>query len=471
VRLVPRQLHQRLTLADAYGLASIYADSPLEMVHCDRPTGQIAPMKFIYPELGTVDPNVGKPERLGQLAALMTSEKNARLTRTIVNRLWARLIGRGLVEPVDDLETPSWNPDLLDWLASDLAENGYDLQHTLERILTSEAYQFPATPVTEQTLKDYVFRGPWVRRMSAEQHLDALSGVTGEWNILPAAEAEFDGVPVDAIGPPPRVQPRWIWNAPTAAQRAEAQTLYFRKSFVLAALPREAAVVITCDNHFRLLVNGREVSSGRDWTQPKVVDVRPHLTPGDNALAVEAVNTPAQPDQPSADQTSPAGLMVYARIRLEGGRQTDGTGRVRDFVTDHSWLCSTVKTAGWDQPGTGVADWQPAVELGDLDMGPWSLGSKLAGAIVARAMYGNVRAALANNDPLMTVLGRPNREQVVHRPQHHDHHPAGAGDQQWTPAGRIPPTRRGPTPGASGRVQPRGGKTDLPTGAVPRAFA
>ena len=401
------------TLADAYGLASIYADAPLEMVHCDRPTGQPASAKFLYPELGNVETTAPKSERLRQLAALMTSERNGRLTRTIVNRLWARFMGRGLVEPVDDLETPSWNPDLLDWLASDLAENGYDLQHTVGRILTSEAYQLPATAVNEQNLKDYVFRGPRVRRMSAEQFRDAISCITGEWNTLPAAEAELDGVPIDALGPPPSRMPRWIWNAPTASQRTEAQTLYFRKSFVLAAPPREAAVVITCDDHFRLLVNGREASSGRDWTQPKVVDVRPYLMLGDNVVAVEAINAPVQPDQPSADQTSPAGLLVYARIRLEEAGSPDGTGGIRDFVTDHSWLCSAVKASGWDQPGTMTADWQPVVELGDLDMKPWGLRSKLSGAIAAVAMYGNVRAALVNSDPLMTVLGRPNREQVV----------------------------------------------------------
>src|SRR5438094_3673100 len=48
------------TLADAYGLASIYDDTPLEMVHCDKPTGHIAKTKFIYPELGDIDPEAGK---------------------------------------------------------------------------------------------------------------------------------------------------------------------------------------------------------------------------------------------------------------------------------------------------------------------------------------------------------------------------------------------------------------------------
>src|SRR5256885_17173852 len=103
------------------------------MVHCDKPTGQFAKTKFIYPELGDIDPKAGKPQRLKQLAELITSRKDGRLTRTIVNRLWARFMGRGLIEPTDEMDNPAWDQDLLDWLAADLVENGYDLKQTLER--------------------------------------------------------------------------------------------------------------------------------------------------------------------------------------------------------------------------------------------------------------------------------------------------------------------------------------------------
>jgi cytochrome c553 len=156
-------------LTDSYGLASIYSDQPLEMVLCDKPTGKIAAVRFLYPELGTIDSTASKSERLKQLANAMTSDRNGRLTGTIVNRLWAKFMGRGLVEPVDDMEQAAWNQDLLDWLASDLAANGYNLKRTMELILTSRAYQLPASPSSEQVAKDFVFRGPQMRRMSAEQ--------------------------------------------------------------------------------------------------------------------------------------------------------------------------------------------------------------------------------------------------------------------------------------------------------------
>ncbi len=174
-------------LADAYGLASVFGDHPLEMFQCDKPTGKTVPAAFIYPELGSLDPVADKSARLKRLAEIMTGRQNGRLSRTIVNRLWAQFFGRGLVEPVDEMERPAWSPDLLDWLAEDLVAHGYDLKHTIEVILTSKAYQLPAVDVGERPGNDYVFRGPAVRRLTAEQFRDALGQLTGVWY----AQAEF----------------------------------------------------------------------------------------------------------------------------------------------------------------------------------------------------------------------------------------------------------------------------------------
>ena len=177
------------TLADAYGLAGIYADEPLEMVQCDKPTGHTAELKFIYPELGKIDPKADKTERLQQLAEIITQRQDGRLTRTLVNRLWQRLLGRGLVEPLDEMEKSAWNPNLLDWLAEDFASHSYDVKHLLQRIVTSRAYQLPAVNLDEQTTQDFVFHGPAVRRLSAEQFRDALTSLTGVGYSAPATEA------------------------------------------------------------------------------------------------------------------------------------------------------------------------------------------------------------------------------------------------------------------------------------------
>src|ERR1041384_6511895 len=57
-------------LADAYGMASIYSDKPLELVRCDKPQGQTAAVKFLYPQLGLIDGKATREERLKQLATV-----------------------------------------------------------------------------------------------------------------------------------------------------------------------------------------------------------------------------------------------------------------------------------------------------------------------------------------------------------------------------------------------------------------
>ena len=193
------------SLADAYGLAAIYSDEALELVHCDKPTGKKAGARFLYPEIGTLDGNAAKPERLKRLAEIITSPKDGRLARTIVNRLWARLLGRGLVEPLDDMEKPAWNRDLLDWLAEDLVAHRYDLKHTIETICTSRAYQLPTVEGPGEK-EEFVFRGPLTRRLTAEQFSDAISLLSGEWARLPSS-LEFD------FGTDGLRMPQWVWTS------------------------------------------------------------------------------------------------------------------------------------------------------------------------------------------------------------------------------------------------------------------
>jgi len=169
-------------LADSYGLAAVYAGSgSLDIFRCEKPTGKTASARFIYPQLGSIDASDPKPARMKRLADLITSPQNGRLTRTIVNRLWQRFMGRGVVEPADDMDKEPWDIDLLDFLASDLADHHYDLKQTIALILTSRAYQMPAIGESDVAEGSFVFHGPTVRRMSAEQFRDAVATVTGIW--------------------------------------------------------------------------------------------------------------------------------------------------------------------------------------------------------------------------------------------------------------------------------------------------
>jgi hypothetical protein len=396
-------------LADAYGLASIYADEPLELVRCDKPTGELAQRKFLYAPLGQVEDTTNRTERLESLARILTNPQNGRLTRTMVNRLWAKFLGRGLVEPVDEMDNPPWNPDLLDWLAVDLAEHNYDLKRTMALILTSRAYQLPALGLDQQNQDQFVFRGPTVRRLTAEEYADALASLTGLWRTLPAnTDVDFAaGAERSRREAPPS---KWIWATADADQAAPPQTVYFRKTFVLPDVPEEAAVVLTADNRFSLYVNGKDAGSNDKWEKPKVIDIRPHLVQGANVLAVSALNDALSKEDSSPN---PAGLFVQARLR----RLPEATRRAArsrwDFGSDRTWLCTTNRSDGWEKPDFDPAGWRPAWELGAADLAPWKLAANLAASWSSAAQYGRVRAALANNDPLLAGLGRPNREQVV----------------------------------------------------------
>ncbi|BCX47519.1 hypothetical protein HAHE_14270 [Haloferula helveola] len=167
-------------LEDAYNLAAIYSEKPLELHRCDKPTGQTAKAAWIFPELGQIDPEAPRDKRLAQLADLMTHPENGRMQRTIVNRLWDRLMGRGIVHPVDAMGTEPWSEPVLDLLANKMVESDYDLKAVLKLILTSRTYQSKAVVRSEES-GPYVFRGPVRKRMTAEQFLDSIRRVTGVW--------------------------------------------------------------------------------------------------------------------------------------------------------------------------------------------------------------------------------------------------------------------------------------------------
>jgi hypothetical protein len=111
-----------------------------------------------------------------QFATLLTSPTNKRFAEVIVNRVWTRYIGWGLVSSVDDWEGAERHyPDLLEYLARDFVEHGYDLKHLARRIMNTRLYQSQAIEVADS--EDERRRspiGPARRRMSAEQILDSL---------------------------------------------------------------------------------------------------------------------------------------------------------------------------------------------------------------------------------------------------------------------------------------------------------
>ena len=165
-------------LEQSYAFANIFADTLLEINRCDKPTGKMAGRKILFPELGEISVDASTEKRLRQLADFLVQPKDGRLYRTVVNRIWAQLLGRGIVEPVDMMDNAPWSEDLLDWLASDFAANGYDMKKLIFTIVTSKTYQLPSTSVKEAgdiMANNYKFTGMVRRRLSAEQFSDAIS--------------------------------------------------------------------------------------------------------------------------------------------------------------------------------------------------------------------------------------------------------------------------------------------------------
>jgi hypothetical protein len=180
-------------LEQTYELASAFADEPLEIHRCDKPTGKIAHAAFLYPQLGQIDEKAPKAQRMKRVAELLTNPQNGRLARTMVNRLWAMLMGRGIVETVDDMDQQPWSEDLLDYLAWDFQSHGYDIKRTIELICTSRAYQMAAVGMSDPNDHNFTFRGPVVKRMTAEQFVDAVSMITGVWRKPTGAMLSLDG--------------------------------------------------------------------------------------------------------------------------------------------------------------------------------------------------------------------------------------------------------------------------------------
>ncbi len=113
-------------------------------------------------------------------ARWMTSPKNPRFTTVIANRLWKRVMGVGLVEPVDDFRDgidPS-NPELMKFLVDQMVNSGFDVKQYLRVLYNSKTYQREVSTEELSADKTYYFPGPVLRRMTSEQLWDSLLTMT-----------------------------------------------------------------------------------------------------------------------------------------------------------------------------------------------------------------------------------------------------------------------------------------------------
>ena len=150
------------------------------------------PLTVRLPAEPPAEPPAGPPagDARKSLAEWMTSADNPWFARNIANRLWAHLMGRGLVEPVDDLRdtNPPSNPQLLDALAKELVVQQFDVKKMLLTITMSKTYQRSSHPNRTNELDEQNYSRALLRPMDAEVLLDAICDVAG-------IGEKFEGLP------------------------------------------------------------------------------------------------------------------------------------------------------------------------------------------------------------------------------------------------------------------------------------
>jgi hypothetical protein len=114
------------------------------------------------------------------LAKWLTSPENKDFARSVANRYVSYLLGRGLVEPVDDMRptNPASNPELLDRLAGHFTDSGFDVKQLMRVIMTSRLYQLSSQPTPENASDNKFYSHYKVKRLAAEPLLDAIDRVT-----------------------------------------------------------------------------------------------------------------------------------------------------------------------------------------------------------------------------------------------------------------------------------------------------
>lgn len=141
-----------------------------------------------------------------RLADWLSVKENPFVARTLVNRVWAELLGRGLVEPIDDMRdtNPATNEPLLAALARDFVTHGFDRRRLLRTIATARVYGLSSHPNADNVRDTQNYSRAYRKRLSAEVLLDAVCDVTGE-------SESFEGMP-----PGTRAVQLWDHRLPSA---------------------------------------------------------------------------------------------------------------------------------------------------------------------------------------------------------------------------------------------------------------
>jgi len=186
--------YERFGQSDYYGFAAFFArvaSKPSaefgtfggEQIVMVTPSGEVT-----HPRTGAVmkpTPLDGTPVETGDdrrvaLAAWLVSPGNDLFARSVVNRYVAFLLGRGLVEPVDDLRStnPPSNPEMMDLLVAEFRGSGFDVRRLMRFVMTSRLYQLDSAPLESNAADDRFYSHSRVERLPAEVLLDCIDDAT-----------------------------------------------------------------------------------------------------------------------------------------------------------------------------------------------------------------------------------------------------------------------------------------------------
>ena len=192
--------------------------------------------KIVDDTLAALPPKNTDVDSRYALASLIVSPANGRFADVVVNRVWKRYMGRGLVEPAEDWsQAENSHPKLLSYLSREFLRSGYDLKHVSQLIFESHAYQRrplasdPASPDAAARL----FAGPARRTMSSEQLVDSLHQIAGK-------DFDSEELNLNPLGDRPLRQflnmgvPRRAWELTALSNERDRPSL---------ALPRAQALV------------------------------------------------------------------------------------------------------------------------------------------------------------------------------------------------------------------------------------
>lgn len=171
---IPGQF-QQLVNANAYSIK--FANRPLKLPH-DYQYSDGKPNEVVKPKVlwGEVPSSASSADLRQQFASWVTHRDNRQFARNIANRMWKKMFGQGIVEPIDDFNDsnkPS-DPELLDHLTDEMLRLNFDLREFMRVIVNTRAYQRQALVRESFDTKPFYFAGPVLKRMTAEQLWDSL---------------------------------------------------------------------------------------------------------------------------------------------------------------------------------------------------------------------------------------------------------------------------------------------------------